>query len=91
MSMFNLLDELNARRKAIADNDENKRVVAELEAQLAEAKAKCRDDEGIRELEADCEKIEQYCYNLGLLERPVVEIAEPEIIADNIVIEEPIA
>ena len=77
--MFNLIDEIKKREIIIAENDANKAAVAELEKQLAEAKAKVRDDEQIRVLGVEIEQIKSICYQLGVLEKPVVEVEQPAI------------
>lgn len=74
--LFNLETELAARKRAIAENDLNKQIVADLEAQLAEAKANVRSDSEIADLEADIVQITEYCYRLGIIERPVETVVE---------------
>lgn len=83
---FNLLAELEARRQVIEENEAKKQIVADLEEQLAVAKAEVRSDDEIADLHDDVEKITEFCYRLGLLERPVEAVVE-ETVPETAVIE----
>lgn len=73
--MFTLKGEIEKREQLIAENEQNKEVVAELEKALAEAKEKVLTDDRIRVLGVEIEQIKEIAYKVGELVRPSVEEA----------------
>lgn len=73
--MFTLKGEIEKREQLIAENEQNKEAVAELEKALAEAKEKVLTDDRIRVLGVEIEQIKEIAYKVGELVRPNVEEA----------------
>lgn len=76
--MFNLIEQLEQRKEIVATNDDNKAKVAALEIELEAAKALCKNDVELAVIAEEIAQITEYCYELGLIARPVVEEVAPE-------------
>lgn len=76
--MFDLIAQLNERKRRVESNESAKATVALIAEQLEAAKQEVIPDSEIETLKLEMEQITEYCYALGLIARPVVEEVAPE-------------